>query len=89
MEITHKLQGKIIRILNKILTSTTKVTNVTEQTLRAYIASGDADYRIMPMVRSFYDRVTSSPNKFIPISYIISGKDVGEFNDLLAKQIGK
>ena len=88
LDITRKLQGKIVRVLNKSLSETKKPMDTKEQNLRTYIAVCDADYRNIPIVRSFYDKTSFSPHKFIPISYIISGKDVTQFNDLLCKNIG-
>ena len=89
LDLTRKLQGKVVRVLNKLLSSSTKSMNTTEQKLRAYLASCDVDYRQIPIVRSFYDRIASSFQRFNPTAYIISGKHVNEFNELLAKQIGK
>lgn len=88
LDITRKLQGKIVRVLNKSLAGSKKPMNAKEQNLRTYVAVCDADYRNIPIVRSFYDRISFFPQKFIPISYIISGKDVTQFNDLLCKNIG-
>lgn len=89
LELTRKLQGKIIRILNKSLLSSTKPMNPSEQKLRTYISSCDVDYRQKPIVRSFYDRIGASFQKFNPTAYMISGNNVNEFNELLAKKIGK
>ncbi len=89
LELVKKLQGKIIRVLNKPLKDSKKVINPTEQNLRAYIGSSDVDYRNLAKVRSFYNRFLSSVEKYSPVSYIISGKDVDIFEDYLAKSIGK
>ena len=89
IQLVKKLQGKLIRVLNKSLIKNPKDFNSFEQTIRAYFGSVDADYRCVPCVRSFYNRGINSPDKFIPTSYIISGKDVTEFEKRFAKNIGK
>ena len=89
MQLVKKLQGKLVRVLNKPLAESKKNFNSTEQTIRAYIGSSDADYRNTSHVRSFYNRMTNSSNKFVPVSYIISGNDVAVFEEKLAQNIGK
>lgn len=89
LDLVKKLQGKVIRMLNKPLKDSKTKMNVTEQNFRAYIGSCDVSYRNNPSVRSFYNRTESSLSKFSPISYIISGEDVGFFENSLAKNIGK
>ena len=84
LQIVKKLQGKIIRMLNKPLVSSTKPMEPLEQRLRAYIGVCDADYRNNPNVRSFYNRTDAAP-----VSYVISGDDVGIFENNLAKNIGR
>lgn len=84
-----KLQGKFVRILNKSLGESKKPMNPTEQRVRTYIGSCDVAYRLKSVVRSFYDRITGNPRRFTPTSYIISGEDVGIFEDLYAKDIGR
>ena len=84
LQIVKKLQGKIIRMLNKPLVSSTKPMEPLEQWLRAYIGVCDADYRNNPNVRSFYNRTDAAP-----VSYVISGDDVGIFENNLAKNIGR
>ena len=84
LQIVKKLQGKIIRMLNKPLVSSTKPMEPLEQRLRAYIGVCDADYRNNPNVRSFYNRTDAAP-----VSYVISGEDVGIFENNLAKNIGR
>lgn len=88
-ELVKKLQGKLIRVLNKPLMESKKPLSPVEQKVRAYIGNCDADYRNVPHVRSFYNRMTSSPQKFSPTSYIISGSDVALFEEYLAKNIGR
>ena len=62
LQIVKKLQGKIIRMLNKPLVSSTKPMEPLEQRLRAYIGVCDADYRNNPNVRSFYNRTDAAKN---------------------------
>lgn len=69
-----------------------KIIDIPSQYLRAYIASCDEGYRNTlrgNKVRSFYDRVTSSSNTFIPTSYILSGEDAKEFNKRFGEEIGR
>lgn len=87
--IVKKLQGKIVRILNKPLVESKKPLDLTEQRLRAYVGSCDVDYRKTPKVRSFYNSSTGSVDKYSPVSYLISGPNVEKFEDYLAKDIGR
>lgn len=89
LQLVKKLQGKIIRVLNKPLAETKKPMQSSEQSLRAYIGSCDTNYRNTPVVRSFYNRVEGNPERFTPVSYIISGNDVDTFNNNFAKTIGE
>lgn len=89
LDLVKKLQGKVIRMLNKPLKDSKTKMNITEQNLRAYIGTCDVSYRNNPTVRSFYNRTESSLGGFSPISYIISGEDVELFDNALAKNIGK
>ncbi len=89
LKLVKKLQGKIIRMLNKPLAESKKQMNTAEQKFRAYIGACDVSYRNNPRVRSFYNRTESSVDRFSPSSYIISGDDVELFENSLAKNIGK
>lgn len=89
LQIVKKLQSKIIRILNKPLESSDKPIKPLEQRLRAYIGACDAAYRNNPLVRSFYNRTEPSGERYNPVSYVISGSDVGTFEECLAKNIGR
>ena len=89
LDLVKKLQGKLIRVLNKPLAESKKPLKPDEQNIRAYIGAADADYRNVPHVRSFYNRIANNPQKFTPVSYIISGLDVGIFEECLAKNIGR
>ena len=86
-ELTRKLQRKIVSALNKGLDKSKKPLNLQEQKLRAYIGSCDADYRCMPLVRSFYDKVMGGMS-YKPTTYIISGKDIEPFEEAMTKNIG-
>lgn len=84
------LQGKVVRVLNKPLSVTVKPMNLQEQKLRAYISSSDSDYRNQAIVRSFYRHTNNgNPEKFTPVSYIITGKDVATFNNKFGRDIGE
>lgn len=89
LKIVKKLQGKVVRILNKSLSESKKPMKAVEQHLRAYIGSCDVAYRIKSVVRSFYDRISGNPRHFTPTSYIISGADVEIFEELFTKDIGR
>lgn len=89
LKIVKKLQGKVIRILNKPLSESKKPMKPIEQRLRAYIGACDVAYRIKSVVRSFYDKISGNPRHFTPTSYIISGADVGIFEELYTKDIGR
>ena len=89
LELVKKLQGKLVRVLNKPLKDSTKPFNNLEQKIRAYVGASDADYRNVPHVRSFYNRTSNFPQKFSPVSYIITGTDVDFFEEYLAKNIGR
>ncbi len=89
LELVKKLQGKLVRVLNKPLAESKKPLNPVEQKIRAYIGTTDADYRNIPHVRSFYNRIANNLQKFTSVSYIISGTDVGIFEEYLAKNIGR
>ena len=69
-----------------------KIIDIPSQYLRAYISSCDDGYRNAlrgNKVRSFYDRVTSSSNDFIPTSFVLSGEDAKEFNKRFGEEIGR
>ena len=83
-----KLQGQIVRALNKATENTTKPVDVVKQRLKAFIGSCDVDYRLDSVVRSFYNRVEGSIGDIKPVTYLITGGDVAHFEDYLAKDIG-
>ena len=83
-----KLQGKIIRILNKPLDKSSKAIKFEEQNLRSYIGRCDIDYRNNPNVRTFYNRERANLNGNSYSAYIISGDSIAPFEEDLAKIIG-
>ncbi len=89
LQIVKKLQRRIVGILNKPLVNSKKPMNPLEQRIRTYIAACDVNYRCNPTVRSFYNRISGDMQHFIPISYVISGNDVGIFEDAFTKNIGR
>lgn len=89
LQIVKKLQRRIIGILNKPLVASSKPMNPLEQRIRTYIAACDVDYRLNPMVRSFYNRISGDVQRFTPTSYVISGNDVEIFEDAFTKNIGR
>ena len=55
------------------------------------VCERDGDYRQMSLVRSYFNRgggYKKQENKFVPISYLISGNDIDIFEDFYAKSIG-
>ena len=86
---TKKLQGKLVRVLNKSLKNSKTPIKPEDENLRAYIESCDVNYRTNHQVRSFYNREHSNLNPFSYLVYMISGKDVSSFEETFAKQIGK
>ena len=89
LNLVKKLQGKLVRALNKNIEKSTKPMQINEQKVRSYLASTDIDYREIPHVRSFYSKNNDCLDSIRPISYIISGGDVGLFEEYLAKNIGR
>lgn len=83
-----KLQGQIVRILNKPIEKTNKPVEIISQRLKAYVGNSDTDYRFNSVVRSFYNRVKGSFGDIKPVTYLITGEDVAHFEEYLAKEIG-
>lgn len=75
------------------VTDLKKIIDIPSQYLRAYIGGCDAGYRTCTSrknkVRSFYDRVTKDSSGYIPVSYIISGEHVADFNRKFGEEIGR
>lgn len=86
-ELTKKLQGKLVRALNKVC----GLVKVDGETLRIqdYLRKTDFDYRFNQKVRSFYNPKAEESDVFEPISYIISGKDAVDFDTNVASNIGR
>ena len=89
MQTVRLLQGKVIRMLNKPLSKTTKPIKPQEQAIKAYMSSCDADYRHKAVARSFYKYTSDNPEKYTPVSFIITGKDVDLFNNSYGRNIGE
>ncbi len=89
-EVKKSIHKKFIKMMNQSLQTSTKPMEPKFQNIRAYIADIDADYSSKePKVRTYNDRTGNNPEHFIPRTYIISGKDVGPFEELYGKKIGK
>ena len=84
-----KLQGQIVRFLNKPIEKTNKPVDIIKQRFKAFIASNDLDYRFNSVVRSFYDRSEGKIGNIRPVTYLLTGGDVARFEDSLAKDIGR
>ena len=84
-DLTKKLQGTLIRILNG---SKKNLTNA-EKKVREYLSRCDIDYRRLPESRSFYDKKGGfQKNRFEPISFMVTGKDAEEFDQVFGKPMG-
>ena len=88
LDTIKKLQGKLVRALNKTKNDKTPTAKIAKP-IQNYIRTKDADYNKVPRVRSFYNRVAKYDQAFEPASYIISGTDVKNFEETLAKNIGR
>ena len=88
LDTIRKLQGKLVRALNKTRYDKTPTAKIAKP-IQSYIKTNDADYLKEPHVRSFYNRVAKYGQAFEPASYIISGADVKDFEETLAKNIGR
>ena len=88
LDTIKKLQGKLVRALNKTKNDKTPTAKIAKP-VQNYIKANDADYLKEPHVRSFYNRVAKYNQAFEPASYIISGADVKDFEETLAKNIGR
>lgn len=88
LDIIKKLQGKLVRALNKTKNDKRPTAKIAKP-VQNYIKANDADYLKEPHVRSFYNRVAKYDQAFEPASYIISGADVKDFEETLAKNIGR
>lgn len=84
-----KLQGQIVRFLNKPIEKTNKPVDIIKQRFKAFIGSNDIDYRYNSVVRSFYDRVEGTIGNIRPVTYLITGGNVAHFENCLAKDIGR
>lgn len=88
-QLSEILQRYLVQVLNRTKKnfSIDKMNYVSQ-----IIANSDKDFKDFGIVRSFSDKkggYKKEINKFIPISYLITGTDVKLFNDLFGKPIGK
>ena len=88
LELTKKLQQKLVRTINKP-SYPNNLSGITAARIKEYLKLKDIDFRNNPIVRSFYDRQAGGKQGFTPISYMISGDDVQLFENVLAKDIGR
>ena len=58
------------------------------QNFKQYLASPDADFRINPIARSFYDITHGYVNEPNSTAFIITGHNVNEFDNTYAKPLG-
>ena len=89
-ELTEKLQGKLVRYLNRTFSkSDPQKVNLMARAF-TFLKSQDSDYENYPLVRSFYNQsVGSQKNGIKPIAYLLTGKDVDIFENTFAKPIGR
>ena len=88
-ELTEKLQRILVNILNK---SRRLKPDGAAKNAVAYISRVDEDYRNNDIVRSYYDQAggfNKTFNKFMPLSYLITGGDAHVFNEKFGKPIGR
>ena len=86
-ELTKTLQRYLVSVLNR----TKKVSLSMLDKISRRVCERDGDYRQMSLVRSYFNRgggYKKQENKFVPISYLISGNDIDIFEDFYAKSIG-
>jgi len=87
-ELTQILQQKFVRALNKA-EHKDGVLKATIGKIKDYLARNDRDFRQCSRVRTFYRRYIHEGAQFEPVSYIISGRDIVDFEDKIAKDIGR
>ena len=90
--LNKKLQGILVRLFNQ--TSKLSKTEFGQQIIkklgpRMSDGVGDFDYVSNSVVRTFNDTKGGWSGRFIPINYLISGKDVKVFDENFGKPIGK
>lgn len=86
----EKVQSKIVRMLNKTLSRKNPIKARIMDRFAELVAEGDRDYSIKPEVRSFYNATGGWKEKaFEAVTYLITGKDVAEFDNVYGKPLGK
>lgn len=87
-EISEKLQRKLVNALNKQLPNKNNNKETVISKIKRHMACVDPSYRYNSKVRSFYAKQeeNSVPEEF---AYMITGNDVGIFENLFVKDIGK
>lgn len=86
-KLTKSLQRTLVSVLNK----TKKTSFNFLERIANRISEMDKDYKRMSLVRSYFNKkggYKKDSNKFLPISYLISGNDVDLFEESYAKLIG-
>ncbi len=85
----ENISSKDKKNIARKLKSLYEILDVPAQRLRAYMASCDVDYRLKPKARSYYNSVQGSVDSFSPTSYLITGKNIPDFEEKFAKKYGK
>ena len=86
-KLTKSLQRTLVSVLNK----TKKASYGYLERIANRVSERDKDYKRMNLVRSYFNKkggYKKDSNKFLPISYLISGNDVDLFEQFYAKSIG-
>jgi hypothetical protein len=89
-ELTKKLHRKLVGFLNSSKLVNTSDKKLIMYKIKNYIAQHDADYRNLPIVRSFYShRTLEQRGNHDAISFLLTGPDVEAFEENFAKDIGR
>ena len=85
MELTKKLHRALISLMNGSKNNISEL----EKSAKNYLMRCDIDYRRNKVVRSFYDNNGGwLKGKFDAISYLLTGRDAVEFDNIFGKAIG-
>ena len=89
-ELSRILQGKLVRMFNKSLVGQKPEKLTLLKSIQRFLFSNDQDYRRHKITRSFYnERGGWANNRFNPISYLITGHDAYNFEQMFGKPIGQ
>ena len=89
-ELSRILQGKLVRRFNKSLVGQKPEKLALLKSIQGFLFSNDRDFRRYKMTRSFYNEKGGwEENKFNPISYLITGYDAYNFEQMFGKPIGQ